>query len=123
MQPSLNGGTSNEPQPSSSLEKFISELLATSPGSVDYAKATSDWMTWLDIYAQRIVSERAEWSSGDMDAEREKAAKHANPRFVLRQWVLEEVIANVEKDYDSGKRLLAKVLHVSATLFLPCAPV
>jgi uncharacterized protein YdiU (UPF0061 family) len=117
MQSSVNGGTSDEPQPSSSLEKFIGELLATCPGPVDYAKATSDWMTWLDTYAQRIVSEGAEWS-GDMDAEREKAAKLANPRFVLRQWLLEEVIENVEKDYDSGKKLLAKVLHVGAPLFL-----
>jgi len=118
MQSPVNGVTSDKPQPSSSLEKFVGELLATSPGSLDYAKATSDWMTWLDTYAQRIVSERAEWS-GDMDAEREKDAKLANPRFVLRQWVLEEVIANVEKDHVSGKRLLAKVMHMACNPFEP----
>jgi uncharacterized protein YdiU (UPF0061 family) len=35
-----------------------------------------------------------------------------NPRFVLRQWVLEEVIAKVEEDAVSGRRILAKVLKV-----------
>ena len=35
-----------------------------------------------------------------------------NPRFVLRQWLLEEVIRRVERDSTSGKRVLAKVLHV-----------
>jgi len=36
-----------------------------------------------------------------------------NPQFVLRQWLLEEVIAKVKMDSDNRKRLLAKVLHVS----------
>ena len=57
-------------------------------------------------------SERGEWSSNDVDDQREKAAKSANPRFILRQWVLEEVIRKVERDADSGKRLLGKVLKV-----------
>ena len=113
LQLSAGGEGSDGLKPQSSLEKFIGELLASSPEpqSIDYVKATSDWMTWLDAYAQRIASECGEWT-GDVEVEREEAAKGANPRFILRQWVLEEVIANVEKDYDSGKRLLAKVMHV-----------
>ena len=47
-----------------------------------------------------------------LDAARERAARAANPRFVLRQWVLEEVIKKVEEDMDNGKRILAKVLQV-----------
>jgi len=54
-----------------------------------------------------------------MDAERAKAAKAVNPRFVLRQWLLEEVIAKVERDVDSGKRVLAKVLQMAAHPFKP----
>ena len=47
-----------------------------------------------------------------MDKEREAAGKAANPRFILRQWLLEEVIKKTEKDSLSGRRVLAKVLHV-----------
>jgi serine/tyrosine/threonine adenylyltransferase len=102
-------------------EKFIGELLASSPEieRMDYAKATGDWLAWLEGYAQRIESDRSEWT-GDVDVERENAAKSANPRFVLRQWLLEEVIARVEGDIDSGKTLLAKVLHVRIILLHCC---
>jgi serine/tyrosine/threonine adenylyltransferase len=118
LETSVNGDVSDGQDTSSSvLEKFIGELLASTleSQSTDIVKAAKDWMAWFEEYAQRIDSEREEWT-GDVDAEREKAAKSANPRFVLRQWLLEEVIANVEKDIDSGKRLLAKVLHVSVTI-------
>jgi uncharacterized protein YdiU (UPF0061 family) len=108
--PNINGSTS--------LEKFIGDLLRLSPetASMDHAQATQDWMAWLEKYAQRIESERSEWPV-DMDTEREIAAKAANPRFVLRQWLLEEVIAKVEKNPDTGKRVLAKVLQVMVTIF------
>jgi len=72
---------------------------------MDHGKATGEWLAWLEKYAQRIESERGKWSA-DIYTERENAAKGANPRFVLRQWVLEEVIMKADK------RVLAKVLHV-----------
>lgn len=105
-----NGENTKEASP---LEGFIVKLLATTsePQRLDHGKATSDWLAWLDKYARRIESESEEWGS-DVDREREKAARAANPRFVLRQWVLEEVIKKVESDSDSGKRVLAKVMHV-----------
>lgn len=99
------------------LEKFISDVLSLSPEvqTMDHAKAAKDLMVWFEKYSERIFSEKDEWASGDFDLEREKVAKSANPRFVLRQWVLEEVIGKVEKDTESGKKILAKVLHVSNT--------
>lgn len=102
---------------SATLEAFIKRLLSVTPEpeQVDHATATAAWMTWLDKYSQRIESEKSEWPE-DFDREREIAAKAANPRFVLRQWILEEVIAKVERDHGSGKRLLAKVMHVSNLL-------
>ena len=63
-----------------------------------------------------------EWTSAgvvDVDREREKEMKGVNPRFVLRQWLLEEVIKKVEMDSDSGKRVLAKVMHV-CSFPIPC---
>lgn len=95
----------------SQLESYISELLSNSVDQkLDKANATTQWMAWLDKFQERIESEKDLWDSPE--DEREVEGKNANPRFVLRQWVLEEVIAKVAKDHSKGKRLLAKVLHV-----------
>jgi uncharacterized protein YdiU (UPF0061 family) len=79
--------------------------------------ASTLWKDWLEKYAARIESEKEEWvgasSDGDWQAQREKDARLANPRFVLRQWVLEEVIAKVETDAKNGRSVLAKVMQVS----------
>ncbi|KAK0466217.1 uncharacterized protein EV420DRAFT_1617524 [Desarmillaria tabescens] len=71
---------------------------------------------WVGTYEARVESEKDEWSSR---AERLEEMKKANPRFVLRQWVLEEVIAKVEKDPDMGKRVMAKVLQMACSPFDP----
>jgi len=117
----LSPAPPDNPNPNqNALERFISDLLSLSPEarSMDHTKATNDWMTWLEKYTQRILSERDEWTTGEnWDSEREKAAKAANPRFVLRQWILEEVIKKVEADAESGKKILGKVLQVRITFF------
>ena len=106
----LKASESDSPE----LQVLIRRILASTPypERMDVSQATQELMEWLDKYAARIESERDEWGA-DFDAERRSAARAANPRFVLRQWLLEEVIAKVERDVDNGKRLLAKVLHVS----------
>ena len=98
------------------LKAFIESLLTLSSQTerLDRIRAHSDWAEWLRKYAARIESERDHWDGeSDVDAAREREAKGANPRFVLRQWLLEEVIKKVEVDAESGKRVLGKVLHVS----------
>ena len=97
------------------LEAFIGGLLrgTPEPDQLDHARATGEWLRWLGKYADRIDSEALEWvAEPDYDAARERAVKAANPRFVLRQWLLEEVIKKVETDPTTGKRVLAKVLEV-----------
>ena len=97
------------------LEAFIGRLLqgTPEPDRMDYALATEEWLQWLGKYADRIDREASEWAAEpDYDAARERAARAANPRFVLRQWLLEEVIKKVETDPTTGKRVLAKVLEV-----------
>lgn len=85
---------------------------------MDHGKATKDFLEWLHKYSERILSEGDLWKDeDDVDLARENAAKGANPRFVLRQWVLEDVIKKVEKDTGSGKRILGKVLQVSLLSF------
>ena len=99
------------------LNAFISLILKSTPRpeKLDQAKASADFKVWLTKYSDRILEEREEWdgnSQGEIDVIREKQMNEVNPRFVLRQWVLEEVIAKVEKDAVSGRRVLAKVLEV-----------
>lgn len=97
------------------LNSLISRLLGSTPRpeKLDRVKASTSFKAWLTEYSNRILEEREEWdgnSQEEIDTLREKQMKGANPRFVLRQWVLEEVIAKVEKDAESGSRVLAKVL-------------
>lgn len=97
------------------LHTFISHLLSATPEpeKTDFGAGTVAWLTWLEKFARRIEEEVGEHGVGnDLEARRD-AVRQANPRFVLRQWVLEEVIAKVERDADSGKRVLAKVMQVS----------
>lgn len=105
------------------LAAFLARLLAQAPDQerLDRACASKELIAWLEVYAQRVEGEAEEWTTDDsakdqvdVDEQRERAALAANPRFVLRQWVLEEVISRVEADAVGGRRVLAKVLHVRA---------
>lgn len=96
----------------------------------DDADATKAWCDWLSKYAERVERDVAsgaweqhlngeEKQNGkqngtkvDVWAKREREMRNANPRFVLRQWVLEEIIKRVQDDTTSGKRALAKVHEV-----------
>lgn len=118
--PNLNLTNSKESPISIALHQFITNILSATPEPqrLDYGAVTGEWLGWLEGYATRIKDEEAEWTAAasediDIDNEREQEMKDVNPRFVLRQWVLEEVIGKVERDSDSGKRVLAKVMHVS----------
>lgn len=105
------------------LDAYIASLLqlTTEPQMQDEFRAKADWKRWLENYGTRLESERGEWgedaaTDAAFDAAREKASRAANPRFVLRQWVLEEVIKKVEGDAKSGKRVLRKVLQVRVVM-------
>ncbi|KAI6016670.1 hypothetical protein BKA83DRAFT_4334181 [Pisolithus microcarpus] len=98
------------------LEGFVAGLLegTPEPERLDTGKATDEWVTWLDTYAARIKSEKTsgEWGE-NFDEARERAVMAANPRFVVRHWLLEEVIKKVEDGPATGKYVLAKVMRVS----------
>jgi protein adenylyltransferase len=105
-------------QPSSSaaeLESFATRLtpesLVTSADARELAK--KDWVEWLETYKKRIKEEQDDWNEQEnWMMIRQQEGYKANPRFVLRQWVLEEVIKKVEENHVSGKCILAKVLEV-----------
>lgn len=110
-------------EPDMPIQSFIAHLLEATPdpGSLNRGEAVSQWRNWLKVYAERLNSEVSEGLWGEPEkakAERREEMRLANPRFVLRQWVLEEVIQKVERDSTSGKRVLAKVMHVSGSIHL-----
>ncbi|KAL0954467.1 hypothetical protein HGRIS_003440 [Hohenbuehelia grisea] len=106
------------------LQALITDLLGLcpEPERMDHGKATEEWLRWLDTYAARIKEEQEEWvgsTDGGIDEARAREMRQANPRFVLRQWVLEEVIAKATSDPVSGRRILAKVMHMASNPFEP----
>ena len=119
FKPSLTRNASLS-EPSEDLKSFVNRILEISPTpQVNNSAAVQDLIKWLQAYGQRIESEREYWKEvADVDASREKEMKSVNPRFVLRQWLLEEVIKKTERDPQIGKRVLAKVLHVSFVVIL-----
>ena len=102
------------------LESFATRLIPDSlvPSTDARERAKKDWLAWLETYGNRIEEERDEWGAGEgWERAREMEGRKVNPRFVLRQWVLEEVIKKVDDDPEIGKRILAKVLDVRGLLF------
>jgi serine/tyrosine/threonine adenylyltransferase len=104
------------------LGKLLDDMNTTSqcanPKATGGDSSAQDWTKWLNKFAIRIEEERDEWISptegpGEWYTRRRKEIIGANPRFILRQWILEEVIAKVEADPVSGRTILAKVLEVS----------
>jgi uncharacterized protein YdiU (UPF0061 family) len=101
------------------LDNLIGEIHAFSqcnkPGS-DGNTNKDSWAQWLSAYAARIKQEEEEWKKLAKNDQwhdiRRDSMRKSNPRFILRQWVLEEVIAKVEQDHTSGRRVLAKTLEV-----------
>ncbi|KAL7422041.1 hypothetical protein Q5752_003814 [Cryptotrichosporon argae] len=97
-------------------EAFAAKLVAAASTSAPPAPAAADLARWLKAYAAR-VAEPGEWG-----AQREAEMKRANPRFVLRQWVLEEVIATMEAaladgDVPRARQVLAEVLEMALNPF------
>ncbi|KAF7327608.1 hypothetical protein MKEN_00340000 [Mycena kentingensis (nom. inval.)] len=108
--------------PNLALDAFIERLLAQvpTPSSLDRPRATQELRGWLDVYARRIEREADLWATDvPMDVQRKKEGRASNPRFVLRQWVLQEVIAAVEKDPIRGRIILAKTMAMASKPFEP----
>ncbi|KAH8923089.1 UPF0061-domain-containing protein [Atractiella rhizophila] len=96
---------------SPTFSDFLSHLLPPNRVPSQYqVEAPKKWTTWLEKYERRLAEEVA----GGDGLGRRSAMKSANPRFVLRQWVLEEVIKRVE----GGERdILNKVLRMCENPF------
>ncbi|KAG9004585.1 hypothetical protein FRB94_002261 [Tulasnella sp. JGI-2019a] len=121
------------------LHTFLKVLL---PSDEAATNGTKDWLDYLGHFAARINSEEEqnEWkklaasseSSDGWESVRETYIKRHNPRFVLRQWNLEEVIASLVADAEAiskgetrvgggspskGRQVLNKVLEMATRPF------
>ncbi|KAG6844217.1 hypothetical protein H0H87_008761 [Tephrocybe sp. NHM501043] len=109
------------------LEMFIATLVRNTPDApgAPSEAVKGEWRAWLETYAARIGApeERLLWGGDgdgdekDVDKARADAMRGVNPRFVLRQWVLEEVIRRVERDAEAGRKVLGKVLQMATNPF------
>ncbi|WVF71172.1 hypothetical protein IAT40_005970 [Kwoniella sp. CBS 6097] len=137
------------------LDTFVSDFIkqtTTSRPADSIGPAQEAFKGWLRTYASRASSEAekaaytyAGNSDEEFEAARSKEMKAVNPRFVLRQWVLEETISKMEQaltnpyieaqekgdgsappeewKVDEGireaRRVLAKILDMSTRPFEP----
>lgn len=114
-------------RPSSTAPDDAIAAVTNSLFDLQKRSAASDALkSWLEAYSIRVLSEESSWSSempagNDWLSTREESMKSYNPRFVLRQWVLEELIAKCDKNQSEergeaglteSRALLAKILEV-----------
>lgn len=83
-------------------------------------QAIEGWKSWFEAYARRIseAGEKEAWGGDDWEVRRKEEMIRVNPRFVVRQWVLEALIKGMEGDLSKGERddarkKLANILKVS----------
>ncbi|GAA5952039.1 hypothetical protein JCM21900_006230 [Sporobolomyces salmonicolor] len=74
----------------------------------------ADWTVWFKTYESRLEKDGA-----DAAASRRERMNAGNPRFTLRQWVLEETIRKVDKEGDAGLEQLERVLYMAQHPFEP----
>ena len=68
---------------------------------------------WLTRWRERTIEDWGE--GGEADAAREAAMKKANPKFVARGWVLDELIRKVQDDGD--REALARAMRMAEQPF------
>lgn len=103
------------PVGSAAFDGFLERLVPLG-GIPEYLRkdAHSRWKTWLETFEARV----GKGEEAKVDAEARKTNRlRTNPRFVLRQWVLEEVIAKATDGGEEGKRHLNKVLDMARRPF------
>ncbi|GMK55209.1 hypothetical protein CspeluHIS016_0202650 [Cutaneotrichosporon spelunceum] len=108
-------------------KRFVAATTADLPPD-SVVRAEEDAGAWLRVYAARAAEEpeleawKTDAPDGRWEVARTAAMRKVNPRFVLRQWVLEEVIsimdsALMDADVPTARRALALVLDLASNPF------
>jgi uncharacterized protein YdiU (UPF0061 family) len=132
-------------RPSSSaddMKSFTQKMLQASiPLSTPekISDASKDFVPYFQKYCQRVSSpaENTAWEESDVEKDvkgvilegggweekREVEMLRSNPNFILRQWVLEELIGKLESTgterLEEGRKELARVLDVRPCSLFP----
>lgn len=100
------------------LDAFLGRLaenIPKNPTDKKRSEVRDSFKPWLKTYAARVKSEQDSWTAGGEDWEERRCAemRKVNPRFLLRQWVLEETIKKLEEGEGlERRRVLAHILKV-----------
>ncbi|GAA5889466.1 hypothetical protein JCM6882_007038 [Rhodosporidiobolus microsporus] len=95
---------------SPSFQHLLDALLP--PASSSSSTARTDWTSWFKSYEARLAKDGA-----DAASTRRQRMDAVNPRFTLRQWVLEETIRKVDKEGAAGVEQLERVLDMALNPF------
>lgn len=102
------------------FDRFLDLLLPSERlPSYQAKEARPTWTAWLEAYERRLAEseKRAELSLND----RQTRMQTFNPRFTLRQWVLEEAIKRLEEAKDTA--FLSQVLSMCEKPFEACGEI
>lgn len=81
------------------FDKFLDKFAPKSQlPSYLHGNYRSEWKEWFEKYEKRLVE--SEQQAGAKPEDRRARMAAVNPRFILRQWVLEEAISRLRKDND-----------------------
>lgn len=108
--PSIERGTASEDD-AQAVQNFVEAWIDWEkvPNFVRDARK-ADAVRWTEAYVARLREERAK-ANATSSASLEAELKQANPSFILRNWVADEVIQRLQQKDDTD--FLARVLHMS----------
>lgn len=95
------------------LDAFLRSVSPTATATSTDSR--SDWTEWFKSYEARLARDGADAASG-----RRERMNRINPRFCLRQWVLEETIRKCDREpegHGGGIEQLERVLDMSLRPF------
>lgn len=99
---------------SSDFDKFVDRFVPkTQVPNYLHGNYRNEWKEWFETYEKRLVE--SEQQAGAKPEDRRSRMTAVNPRFILRQWVLEESIARLRKDNDIA--FLQQVLDMATKPF------
>ncbi|KAK2624217.1 hypothetical protein QTJ16_006167 [Diplocarpon rosae] len=91
--------------------RFFHHEGVTGLGNTDES-ARARLSEWLQKWSMRVCED---WGASGEDAARQAAMKAVNPKFIPKNWVLEELIRRVEKEGE--REILDRVMHMTLNPF------
>jgi uncharacterized protein YdiU (UPF0061 family) len=96
----------------------MADCIPKKPTDQKKSEVKQSFRPWLKTYAKRVLEEDEHWQTAseqdqDWQEYRCEEMRKVNPRFVLRQWLLEETIKKLEEGEGlERRRVLAHILKV-----------